>query len=410
MGKFSTNKRSLIGLLLILSVAFLLCKCKKYGGPGLSKPHQKDAPPAKVSNVKVQGLPGGARISYTLPKSKDLGYVKAVYSTKSGGQQSIKASKYRNSLEIEGFANMDAHKVILYSVSAGKSLSQPVNVTIYPLPPPFISVYNSIIVNNAPGGLSLKYGNNNSNAKLTFVLLQDSAGELSALRREYISKQEGSFNIHGLLAKKYKLGYYIRDKYQNYSDTTFTTFTPHLEVELNRHLFSNAALPTDSWEPRHGNFSNIWAQEAPASKGSNWVSETVDKMPIWITIDLGQKAKVTRVTLYGIPHWAQFTNSFPKKFALWGSTEPEIADSAHWQKSNSWFKYGEFITKPPSPNYDIDTPYPKNAINLKIKNPYKFSYSRYLRIEVFSTYAGINGMAIGSLDIYGAPKDLDKNK
>lgn len=408
---FKKNK-VIINLLFGLGLIMLLYDCQ---GPGKSGSLYKygGSTPGKVTNVRVENIQGGAHIFYSLPKSNNLLYVEAVYSIQSRGKQKVKSSIYKDSLTVSGFANASAHKIKLYAVNRGGGRSEPTVITVNPLEPAFERVYNSIKVKNTFGGVFVNYSNNTENDKLAIAFVKDSSGQIIRVQTNYISKKSGNYSIRGLKAKDYKLGYFVRDKYQNHSDTTFSEFRPLFEVELNRNLFSNAKLPTDTWEnPRTGPFSFIWDQQATSGRGGgshNYWSHTKKTMPIWVTIDLGQLAKVDRIILYGNPHYAYYNNAYPKKFALWGSSDPNIADSAHWQQSNSWFKYGSFVTQPP-PNVNIDTPYPQNGVSFQIKDASDFLYSRYLRIVYIKTYAGQHRIVIGDLDVFGSPKDRSKNK
>lgn len=274
---------------------FLLYSCENVR-PEL--PNKGDPAPAKLKVVKVQNIPGGAHIFFTVPKSKSLGWVKAVYTTKANGKQHIKATRYNTSLTVRGFANTKPHKVKLYTVSRGGTPSEPVTVTIHPKTPPFKAVYNSLQVNNTFGGIFVKYSGNVTKAKMSVVFRKKVNGELLPVQTGYISKKKGTLSIHGMEARPYKLAYYVRDRYQNYSDTTFITLTPLFEVELNRHLFSNAKLPTDTWEASAGVFPSIWDQAACRGGGrgcNSYTSVRKDSMPMWITIDLGQKVKVDRI-------------------------------------------------------------------------------------------------------------------
>lgn len=143
---------SILSIIIICTIA----GCQKPGGPALGlKEAQKvsgKVAPGKVKNVKVKNIPGGARISYTLPKDRNLLYVKAIYSTKAGGRQSVKASRYANSLTVRGFYNTSPKKVTLYAYSTGLVASDSVTVTIHPLTPPFKAVFNSLKAQAAFGG------------------------------------------------------------------------------------------------------------------------------------------------------------------------------------------------------------------------------------------------------------------
>src|SRR5699024_12741565 len=98
-----------------------------------------DVAPGKVSDVKVENIPGGSILSYALPDDKSLLYVLAEYAIHDSTMLNKKSSYYNNSLTIEGFPNTDTRDVKLYAVSRGGKKSASVPVQIQPLTPPVIT-------------------------------------------------------------------------------------------------------------------------------------------------------------------------------------------------------------------------------------------------------------------------------
>lgn len=219
----------LIILLCGMSLIFLLYSCKKYGGPVNVNNGNANASIEQVRNVRVENIPGGAHIFYTLPNNKNLLYVKAVYNTKNNGEQEVIASKYVDSLTVRGFANGNPHKVKLYSYGRRSTKSKPKSVTINPLTPTYKDVYNSIKMESIFGGISISFNDNDLKRKLVIVVLNDSSRQISVLNKKHISKQKGNYDLHGFKSKVYKLGYYVRDRYQNISDTSFISLKPLFE-------------------------------------------------------------------------------------------------------------------------------------------------------------------------------------
>src|SRR5690606_35830153 len=70
-------------------------------------------PPGVVTNVHVENLAGKAKITYTLPDSKNLLYVKAEYTLASGEVAVAKSSFYKDTIMVEGFADTNDHEVAL---------------------------------------------------------------------------------------------------------------------------------------------------------------------------------------------------------------------------------------------------------------------------------------------------------
>src|SRR5690554_3531470 len=129
-----------------------------------------DVAPDPVSNVEIENTPGGAVISYTLPKNENLLYVMAEYTLSNGKVMEKKSSYFSNQLILEGFADTLEYNVNLYSISRGGLKSEPVPVTIKPLTPPIIEAFNSIKMNPTFGGLKVFF-ENESEAELRFNVL-----------------------------------------------------------------------------------------------------------------------------------------------------------------------------------------------------------------------------------------------
>jgi hypothetical protein len=400
------NMRRLTGLALSICMIVALTNCKEANGPTLSNSNGDGGTPDQVTNVAVENLPGGATISYSLPESESLEYVKAEYSTKNNGEQEVRASRFKNTLTVEGFAEAAAKEVQLISYSVDGNASEPVNVTVNPLIPPFETVFNSISLENDFGGIIAQYSENVTNAELTIAVVNDSLGEVLEVQNEYISQQEGTFSVRGLEPNTYNLGYYVRDKYLNRSDTVFSEFTPLFEQELDKSNWSNAMLPTDMWqEPSREFFERIWDNEAGECVCDNWYSRQFDfDAPYWVTIDLGQQVKVSRINLYGHED-GLYSDAYMKEFELWGSADPNTDDGIAFD--DTWTQLGSYDTSENAgDNPDTTVPYPDNVEEYVIPDGAAQPYIRYLRFRMISNYSGERRMHIAELDIFGSPQDL----
>jgi hypothetical protein len=186
----------------------------------------------------------------------------------------------------------------------------------------------------------------------------------------------------------------------------FHTDLEHLtyQLQLNKSLWSNAKLPTDTWQHySHYAFDQLWDNNAETG-GYSFETNKYDKFPIWFTIDLGQKAKISSFIYYNQPHWS---NEMPKKFVVWGSANPNIDPDNPF--NDSWHKLGTYIGKNPNNGtFDPDTPYPENGLTCIIDNADKLPAVQYIRFEVLSTYGGGDSgdgwVDIGELTLFGLPQ------
>src|SRR5690554_673516 len=121
--------------------------------------HKKGERPAQVTNPQVENMPGAARITYELPKSDGLLYVKAIYEIRPGVTQEAKASYYTNTIEIEGFGNTGTYEVSLYTVGRDNQESDPVIVQVAPTNPPLVKVIESVEIIEGWGGATVRLTN-----------------------------------------------------------------------------------------------------------------------------------------------------------------------------------------------------------------------------------------------------------
>jgi hypothetical protein len=362
------------------------------------------AAPAPVTGVQVRNTPGGAVIKYNIPDDKNLLGVKVVY-TRNGEICESKASKYMDTLVVEGFGNTAPQEAQLYSVGVNEKLSEPVPVPINPLLPPVQAV--KFDLEEGFGGVVASLDENYSAANLSLVLLMDtlySSGEkrqwmqLQAFHTESVARK---FSRRGLDPKAMDFALYIRDRWGNTSDTIYRTLTPLEEVKLPKDKFRNAALPTDYYLSAETATSypleNTWSgDEFPGE--SIYASQFAAPMPSWVTIELGYKVSISRIQKWPRPNYELYSGSAPRTFELWGSTNPNPDGS--WD--DSWTLLGEFEQFKPSgygegrevgPITDEDNDYWYNRTEFEMvpsdnaPNPYMpVTYVRLKFTSSFTTY------------------------
>lgn len=364
-----------------------------------------DKAPGKITNVEVVNRHGAAKITYTLPKSKSLLYIEAEYTIRTGVKREKKSSYYQDSVIVDGFSESKDYTVKLTAVSRGGNASEPVNIVIHPLEPPYLQAFHSVKMEPAFGGVHLNFANHYKGNIAITVLMLDSLGTLDPLQTFYTDQDTGSFYIRGLENKKMKFGVYVRDEYQNISDTSFVFLTPFLEEELDKTKFSAYKLPTDTWEGFGKSvISNLWDGKIYGSgvNDESIIFNTIQTgLPQWYTIDLGQKAVLSRIAIAGRPHYASYNRSFPKKFELWGSADPNTDGSF----DSSWFKFGTFVTVPPSgknppTTNDIEKPtLPGESFTMP--DPGSHPAIRYIRIRCLTNWGDLPSFQLGEITLYG---------
>ena len=295
------------------------------------QPGTDSVAPNTVSNVSVENLPGGAKITYDLPDDEDLAFVEAVY-TIDGKKRRTSASVYTNSLTVEGFGSTDAQAVQLFSVDRSGNYSQGVNVDIYPLTPPVISIFESIIMRPAFGGVSLDWENPSQSNVSLWLLQKDSDGTVREVETVYTSASTGNYKLRGFEAKPDIFGVYVRDRWNNLSDTLYKELTPLFETKIDHKGFKVLRLPRD--ESDNKQFSRLFDGNPGHNYGMFSLAD-VSLSPVFFTIDLGQPVILSRYVLWHRSDYA-YQNASPKIWKLYGTLEPDFSRTYTDYWVNEW--------------------------------------------------------------------------
>ncbi|MGY3052055.1 hypothetical protein ACVWYG_000242 [Pedobacter sp. UYEF25] len=381
-----------------LLIALFWCACAKEGRLDSANPNTPA--PMPVTNVTVNATPGGGILTYKLPPDVNLAYVKAIYEIQPGVFREAKSSKYTDTLRLVGFGDELVHAVKVYSVAANEKTSEPVLVDVKPLTPPVKAVFNSVEFKETFGGVNVSMLNP-SKADLAIVILKDTTGNNNwvTARTFYTAAIKGDFAARGFESKPQKFAVYIRDRWNNKSDTLFKTLTPKYEIEIPSDTYKKLVLPSDQVALADAgyNIENLWNGLADRRL---YASSNASSLPQWITIDLGKKVLLSRFKQFMEQNDHCYTGSGLKNFELYGSNAPDPDGS--WA---SWTLLGEYTTPKPSglplgqkTNEDINY-----ACNLGAD--FEFAVQppavRYLRLKSLETYSSPGQVVIMELKFFG---------
>src|SRR5690606_37321062 len=123
-------------LLFLLSMCFIACSNENHLVP-LERDANGTGP---ITDIKVENLPGGAKLTYVLPNDESLRYVVAKVTYPNGRERVFKASRYINEILLDGFGDTNTYKVEVATVNASEKVSSPIFVDIQPLTPTFLNV------------------------------------------------------------------------------------------------------------------------------------------------------------------------------------------------------------------------------------------------------------------------------
>ncbi|PRD56642.1 DUF5000 domain-containing lipoprotein [Sphingobacterium gobiense] len=331
--------RILLSLVAISIVLVAACDSKL-------SPIEKDWPtPGPVGNVKVENFQGGATLTYDLPPGKELWYVKAEYEIRPGVKREKKATYYTNQIVLDGFGKTGDYDVKLYAVSRDEKESEPVVVQVHPDTPPIESVYETLVMNEDFGGLNVSMKNDTEADIVMYIVTLEPNGVWEPVETYYTRQRQGIFTARGFEPEERRFGVYIRDRWENYSDTLVGDLTPYFEMELDKSRFKEVRLPTDTWQKRYAGsagVSAIWnGNRATSGQNHNFQSILPSPIPQWFTFDLGVTAKLSRMQ-----YWMKaglFAQGNAKVIEIWGSTDPDPDGS--WE---SWTLMATFTSFKPS--------------------------------------------------------------
>lgn len=356
--------------------------------------------PGQVKNVEVTNLPGSAKLQYNLPSDEGLRYVAAEYIV--GGKKMVKKSSYYdNSITVEGFAASEEYEVSLYAVSWSNIKSTPVTVKIHPLEPPYITTFNSLKPQPTFGGVYISYINEHEADLRISVISPDSIGEWTTLDTHYTNSPKGGFSVRGLTTDLRWFGFYVRDRWDNYSDTLYAEMSPLFEMELDRTKFIWIQLPTD--------VNQFWYSDLPPRAWDGTWGEGALKfnsasgsgMPQWFTMDLGVTAELSRIKHYHVST-EPYDRGTPKVIEVWG-TNAYDADGS-W---DSWTLLGTFTESPPSGNTTPNA----NDNTYAINEGYDLLFEpgipavRYIRWKCVQNFYNSAYQTVAELRFYGKPVD-----
>ncbi|GGA66504.1 hypothetical protein GCM10008015_03980 [Flavobacterium palustre] len=386
-----------------VAIASLVISCDQNN---LEPLENNTTPPAQVQNIIVENLPGKAKITYTLPSDQDLLYVKAEYTLASGKTMEVKSSYYKNSLEVEGFANEGEYDVKLYSVNRSEAESAPVVVKIHPLESSIWDVFRSLDIKAAFGGLRIEAANPNREDLSILVMEKNNLGDwVVDTKSIYTSTDLVSKTLRGYSVTEHNYAITVRDRWLNTTDTLFTTITPILELSLPKSAYKHFPLPGDTKTHTSAVPAGMWDGNI-----MDWpkvfLTNGAEPGQHVVTIDTGVLAKMSRIVIWDYPEYylgrSYYYIGNLKEFEIYGSASPNPDGSL----DDTWVKLGTYNAVKPSglpygqqSNEDYETARAGFSWEFDVAAP----KVRYLRIKSLKNWAGIGTMAIGEIQVYGNP-------
>ncbi len=393
-------------IILFIFFAIAIAACKDE----LNSPLEKEASiSGNVSNVVVKNIPGGATLTYSVPGDPNFLYVLAEVKTKSGKVRQFKASHYINTLKIDGLSDTNSYEVKLYAVNKSEAKSEPVSVEISPLQPPFRTVYKTVQITEDFGGVNVKFLNE-TEADLGLILYAtDSLGEFKQYGTLYSKAKNVSYTFRGMRSEKTKIGVFVRDRWENASDTLINEVTP-LHEEMIKKPYVDVTFPTDaplyvglSYIAKHYMWDGRWSTvfSNPYNPGLNLTTlGPNDGVPLHVTFALTNKARLSRMR---VSNYYQYQNRTMRKYEIWGHPGVPPSDGSwggwiklatHEQVKPSGLPLGGYTAEDKKAWEDGDN------FNLLADAP----AIKYIRIKCLLNWTGNSNMAIAEVTLWGSER------
>ncbi|MEH6304083.1 DUF5000 domain-containing lipoprotein [Olivibacter sp. CPCC 100613] len=364
--------------------------------------------PQAITAYKVQPIAGGAIITYDLPVSQDLRYVKAVYTLGDGSIRENKSSLYKNTITVDGFATAGEYPVELIAVGVGEIESDPTSLNVTTLTPPYLRTLELLGKENNMmstfGGIRLQFENETEAPIVIHILAKDDGGEWKPALDHYTRLPNGVVNVRGYPAEERTFGVYITDRWNNRSDTLTGTYLPIFEMMMDKSLFKTYNLATDEYTAHagFGTVNALWNGVSDADGGTNiFHTRPGTGMPQHFTFDMGVKATLSRFVMHSRRNH-EYRFNHPQRFELWGSNEP--TSDGGW---DSWTLIGTFSSIKPSglplgEQTADDLAYARAGEEFDVEM--EGQAFRYWRWKTLETWGGNSDVSMAELTFYGETK------
>ncbi|WP_423126855.1 DUF4959 domain-containing protein [Gaoshiqia sp. Z1-71] len=366
-------------------------------------------PPKKVENVVVENLPGSVKLTYELPDEQDLLYIKALYPLSTGETGEIKTSVFSNKMHIKGFGKSKKHTIQLVSVDKSQNESEPVSVEIEPFDSPIYEIFNSLKVLTAFGGFTAKWENPlNENISLEISEIDTINQFHNFLDIIHSSQADASYSVRGMDTTYRKFSFFIKDLYENFTDTLEVGLKPYFEQQIP--LSGIKALPIPPYFQLFGAGRDASLMFDGNQSTSMYIraGNIYGYMP-WFTVDMGLKAVYSRFILFHRNGY-EWTLHNMREFEIWGTNSAETAAEHdrlpdEWKQDPNWIFLGDFKSVRPSGGTVGQTPTSEDMEYILTGDKFEFPLGipavRYLRWNVISTWSNSTGVQAPRAYLYG---------
>jgi len=370
---------------------------------------QDGTQPGVVTNVKVVNQPGAAIITYILPSDQDLQYVLAEYSINKTTSRQTKSSRFTDTIRVNGFSRAGSYNVKLYAVDKSENKSAPVTVEVNPTVPPYITLASTLKLTEDFGGVNLTFKNPSEEKIALVVITKDNNNDFSPVETFYTQTIDGYFSVRGFDTTTRVFGAYIKDRWNNNSDTIYKTVKPIPEKMLDKSKFREYKLPGDQPSAWGWVMPALWDGKIDQDFGFHTLQGATPQ-PHKFTFDMGAIAKVSRFKI--LQRYLNngdffYNHGDPRYFNVWGTaSQPDASGS--W---NGWTKLLACESKKPSAlplgqwtNEDMAYARGSDGLGEEFVFPISAPPVRYIRLEIIKNWSNTDFFHAYEITFWGNPQ------
>lgn len=397
---------------LILVAAFMWTSC----GDELNREafYKDNNPPGPVEEPVVENVAGGALITYQIPDDEDVISVEGSFQR--GAKTVTKSSSiFSNQIIIDGLKSGTSYDVTLRAVDRSNNYSSPVVVEINPLEAPIDVIMNNIKIVRDFGGVRIEFDNKEPISIEFQLLKKDSISgayeyQFSAFNSSSAIK---SHTFRGFPPVPADFAVVAIDRWNNISDTVYSTITPLKEVEFDPSTFGapTPRVPLDNGDAFGWVLPNMWDGTISAGNGfhtdqifagHSGIGDYTEKVQMF-TIDLGIEVNISRIKLWPRQGTWIFSHGNPRYFEIWGIDKiPEGYDGTNFDGWAKIVEDGEVIKPSGSPigvNSAEDVAAAAEGHEFNCQSPN--AKVRFVRFVNFKNWSGSTFIHISEMKLWG---------
>jgi hypothetical protein len=289
--------------------------------------------PEKVEIIPSDSMiPGGAVIHYKIPSMNDIIEIKAVYTLSNGQVRESSSSFYTSHMTIDGYNDTDEHEAEIYTINRAREMSDPVTVKFRPGESSLSKAAKSMQIVGDFGGVNFSWRNPDKAMLIYEFYTENGYNEMVTM--DILSSKSDSTDMafRGYDPEPCKFAVNIRDNFGNSSGMIYPEneyVIPLFEIRLDKHIQRTMTIAGDvSWDNWEGRLAHLIDDDVLTVIHSN--NNTVPGASI--TLDLGKKAKLSRIKLYARQHvdHAIYGNGSFQIFEVYSSDEEGDSPSGDW--------------------------------------------------------------------------------